>query len=112
MNRQIDKQIDRFVHYIYAFIFLNSCILICTFTDRTRELLFSGSKRSFDIPRDANGNEIYPTIIAPVEDVNMEEDTSHDRQMLITNTGQLTAPEQNNKPANAFQALMMARKGI
>ncbi|XP_060559850.1 apoptosis regulatory protein Siva-like isoform X2 [Ruditapes philippinarum] len=78
--------------------------------DRTRELLFSGSKRSFDIPRDANGNEIFPTVIAPVEDINMEDEVSHDKQMLISNTGQLTAPEQDTKPTNAFQALMMARK--
>jgi hypothetical protein len=82
------------------------------FTDRTRELLFSGSKRSFDIPRDANGNEIFPTVIAPVEDINMEDEVSHDKQMLISNTGQLTAPEQDTKPTNAFQALMMARKGM
>ncbi|XP_045168639.2 apoptosis regulatory protein Siva-like isoform X1 [Mercenaria mercenaria] len=75
--------------------------------DRTRALLFSGSKRSFDVPRDANCNEIYPTVTASSDEVNMED--CHERQMLITNTGQLTNPEQNDKPANAFQALMMAR---
>ncbi|XP_052273946.1 apoptosis regulatory protein Siva-like isoform X2 [Dreissena polymorpha] len=74
--------------------------------ERTKELLFSGSKRSFDIPKDANSNDIYLP-----EDVCMEDEMQVcDRQMHITPSGQLSNPEACSRSTNAFQAMMNARK--
>ncbi|KAL4237473.1 Apoptosis regulatory protein Siva [Mactra antiquata] len=72
--------------------------------ERTRDLLFSGSKRSFDVPKDANCNEIYP-------DQEPMEQTMCNGQMQISNVGHLTNPALDCGQPNAFQALMMARKG-
>lgn len=94
---------------------VRSCFVLDTYTvcfaAKTRDLLFSGSKKSFEVPKDANCNDIYPCMAG--DEVAMEEEMSPcSRQLLLTNTGELTNPVTEQRPANAFQALMMAKQGI
>lgn len=78
-------------------------------SERTHSLLFSGAKRSFEVPTDANCNEIYDSV--PGGDSMEEEMPVCPRQLTITNSGQLTNSGADHTPVNAFQALMNARKG-
>ena len=71
--------------------------------------MFSGSKRSFDVAKDANCNEIYPGVVEGSEAME-EEMLACPRQMMLTSSGELTHPVTEDKPTNAFQALMMAKQ--
>ncbi|WAR19794.1 hypothetical protein MAR_001632, partial [Mya arenaria] len=74
--------------------------------ERTRDLLFSGSKRSFEVPKDANCNDIYVR-----DDIAMDDQMEEcPRQLHITPSGQLANMASENKPTNAFDALMNARR--
>ena len=78
------------------------------FSERTRELLFSGSKRSFEIPKDANCNNIYVEEESPME----SDVTECPRQLQITAAGLLVNPAAEGRPVNALEAMMIARRGL